>query len=61
MMMIQSVPCCNRNWDAGYIIEEARNGKEALESVRKNRPDLIILDMMMPEMNGFDVAAVIKE
>ncbi|TAL50021.1 MAG: response regulator, partial [Chitinophagaceae bacterium] len=46
--------------DAGYIIEQATNGKEALESVRKNRPDLIILDVMMPEMNGFDVAAILK-
>ncbi len=46
--------------DAGYSIEEARNGKEALEKVRANRPDLIILDIMMPEMNGFDVAAVLK-
>ena len=46
--------------DAGYLIEEASNGKQALESVRKNRPDLIILDIMMPEMNGFDVAAILK-
>jgi len=46
--------------DAGYLIDEATNGKEALESVRKNRPDLIILDIMMPEMNGFDVAAILK-
>ena len=46
--------------DAGYNIEEARNGKEALACVRKQRPDLIILDIMMPEMNGFDVAAVLK-
>ncbi len=46
--------------DAGYIIQEAKNGKEALEKVRSNRPDLIILDIMMPEMNGFDVAAVLK-
>jgi CheY-like chemotaxis protein len=46
--------------DAGYLIEEASNGKEALAKVRANRPDLIILDIMMPEMNGFDVAAVLK-
>jgi GAF domain-containing protein/CheY-like chemotaxis protein len=46
--------------DAGYLIEQATNGKEALELVRKNKPDLIILDVMMPEMNGFDVAAVLK-
>ena len=46
--------------DAGYIIEEATNGKEALASIRNHRPDLIILDVMMPEMNGFDVAAILK-
>ena len=46
--------------DAGYLVDQARNGKEALEAVRKNKPDLIILDIMMPEMNGFDVAAVLK-
>ena len=46
--------------DIGYLIEEASNGREALESVRRNKPDLIILDVMMPEMNGFDVAAILK-
>ena len=46
--------------DAGYFIQEAVNGKDALESIRKNKPDLIILDVMMPEMNGFDVAAILK-
>ena len=46
--------------DAGYIIEQANDGKMALESIRKNRPDLIILDVMMPEINGFDVAAILK-
>ncbi|HEU5052770.1 MAG TPA: GAF domain-containing protein, partial [Hanamia sp.] len=46
--------------EAGYLIEQARDGKEALECIRKNRPDLVILDVMMPEMNGFDVAAILK-
>lgn len=46
--------------EAGYNIIEAANGKAALEAVRKQKPDLIILDIMMPEMNGFDVAAVLK-
>ncbi len=46
--------------EAGYNIEEAANGKEAIAKVRTVRPDLIVLDVMMPEMNGFDVAAVLK-
>ncbi len=46
--------------DAGYHIQQASNGKEALEMVRNIRPHLIILDIMMPEMNGFDVAAILK-
>lgn len=46
--------------ELGYQIEEASNGKEALAKIRTIRPNLIILDVMMPEMNGFDVAAIIK-
>ena len=46
--------------ESGYTVLEACNGKEAIEVVRKNLPDLLILDVMMPEMNGFDVAAVLK-
>jgi CheY-like chemotaxis protein len=42
------------------LIEEAKNGKEALESIRNHQPDLIILDVMMPEMNGFEVASILK-
>jgi signal transduction histidine kinase/DNA-binding response OmpR family regulator/ligand-binding sensor domain-containing protein len=46
--------------EAGYNIEEASNGKEAISKIRQVRPDLIILDVMMPEMNGFDAAAILK-
>ncbi|WP_445383196.1 response regulator [Robiginitalea sp. IMCC43444] len=46
--------------DAGYNVKEAADGKAALDMVRVSKPDLIILDVMMPEINGFDVAAVLK-
>jgi DNA-binding response OmpR family regulator len=44
----------------GYQVLTATNGEEALEKLRTKLPDLIVLDVMMPEMNGFDVAAVLK-
>ncbi len=46
--------------ESGYIVRQASNGKEAIDAVRRELPDLLILDVMMPEMNGFDVAAVLK-
>ena len=46
--------------EAGYQVQEARDGREALAHIRQERPDLVILDVMMPEMSGFDVAAVLK-
>jgi CheY-like chemotaxis protein len=45
---------------AGYVVCAAPNGREAIADVRRDRPDLVVLDVMMPEMNGFDVAAVLK-
>jgi threonine synthase len=38
-----------------YSIFEASNGREGLELIRREHPDLVILDLMMPEMDGFDV------
>ncbi|HSS22419.1 MAG TPA: LytTR family DNA-binding domain-containing protein [Pyrinomonadaceae bacterium] len=37
------------------IVGESCNGREALEAIRKQNPDLIFLDVQMPEMGGFDV------
>jgi len=48
----------NRN---GYSILEAQNGPEALEKVGQNVVDLVILDIMMPGMSGFEVCAKIRE
>ncbi len=41
----------------GWAVTEAGNGLEALESMKKERPSLIFLDLMMPEMDGFEFAA----
>jgi CheY-like chemotaxis protein len=38
----------------------AADGREALERIREEKPGLVVLDVMMPELNGFDVAAVLK-
>ncbi|MDP4093582.1 MAG: [Fe-Fe] hydrogenase large subunit C-terminal domain-containing protein [Bacillota bacterium] len=46
--------------DEGYYVEEAKDGIEAIDMIKAAVPDVIILDVMMPMMNGFDVAAVIK-
>lgn len=44
----------------GYQILEAKDGREAVAIVKQQKPHLIILDVMMPDMTGFDVAAVLK-
>jgi PAS domain S-box-containing protein len=44
----------------GYRVEEAQDGLEALTQVKRHRPDLVILDVMMPGISGFDAAAVLK-
>ena len=43
-----------------YTIISANSGKAALEMVEKNKPDLILLDVMMPHMSGFEVCKILK-
>ena len=45
----------------GYIIEQASDGVEALEILKQNKPDLILLDIMMPRKSGLDVLSEIKQ
>lgn len=39
----------------GFTVEEAKDGVEALEKMKSQKPDLVILDIMMPNLNGFEV------
>lgn len=45
---------------AGYDVSSAVDGVEALERVRREPPDLLILDVMMPRMNGLEVCRIVK-
>src|SRR6267378_4674931 len=44
----------------GYQLSVATNGKQALDALTKIRPDLILLDVMMPELDGFETCQRIK-
>ncbi len=46
---------------AGYRIVEAEDGYEALALAREHRPDLIILDLMLPRLSGIDVLRAVRE
>ena len=45
----------------GFIVDTAYDGEEGLKKVKTFKPDLIVLDVMMPGTNGWDVCADIKE
>lgn len=45
----------------GFTVVHANNGEEALQMVQEYHPNLIILDIMMPKMNGLDVLKSLKE
>ena len=47
--------------DSGYQLITATNGQEALNKIQSEQPDLILLDLNMPIMDGFTVLAKVKE
>ena len=44
----------------GFAVIEARNGREGIELARKERPDLVVCDITMPEMNGHRVLETLR-
>ena len=47
--------------DEGYVVDQAFDGEEGYFKILENQPDLIILDIMIPKMNGFKVCAKVRE
>lgn len=45
----------------GYLVEIVGDGRSALEAARRIKPDLIVLDIMLPEMDGFEVARTLRK
>jgi CheY-like chemotaxis protein len=46
--------------ERGFTVESAANGHDALESLKRKRPDIIITDIQMPKMNGSELISAVK-
>ncbi len=47
--------------EAGFALETATDGKEAIAAIKKSIPDIVLLDVIMPLVDGFDVLQKLKE
>jgi two-component system, OmpR family, response regulator MprA len=47
--------------DEGYLVSEASDGVEGLEELERERPDLIVLDLMMPRMDGLEFCRRLRD
>ena len=47
--------------ERGFAVESATNGQEALEALKRTRPDLIVTDIQMPKMDGRELITALKE
>lgn len=67
ILIVEDEPQINRlielvlQSDGYYKIRKAYDGKEALSAIESDKPDLILLDVMIPEINGFELCKQIKE
>ena len=66
-VLIVDDEAANRDWlkhvlePAGFTVLLAKGGREAIDLARARKPDLVMLDLMMPEVNGFDVVEALSE
>ncbi len=45
----------------GYVVEEAQDGKQVLDIIERFQPDLVILDLHMPELDGYSTASALRK
>jgi CheY-like chemotaxis protein len=45
----------------GYLVETASNGMTALQKIEQTHPDLVLLDIMMPGLNGYEVTRTVRQ
>lgn len=45
----------------GYRVRTASNGEEAMQAIKESKPDLILLDVMMPRMDGYEVCEAVRK
>ncbi len=57
----QQDPICRALQDAGYAVSHANDGDEAIQNIELNKPDLIVLDVVMERMNGYQVLWELRE
>ena len=57
---MQRLPMSAALEGAGFLVEEAENGSQAFELYQQSKPDLVILDVIMPEMDGFETCRRIR-
>ena len=46
--------------DSGFVVDEAENGAQAIERARSHHPDVIVLDLRLPDMSGWEVCSALK-
>ncbi len=66
ILIVEDDPLINKMYSEkltrdGYEVSVAQNGQEGLDKMKENRPDLIILDIMMPKLSGVEVISEMRK